>query len=469
MPDPNLAPAPSRWPLKCLPFLPLIGGLGLSLLYWPGLMTWDSIRQYDQALSGHFDDWHPPMMEWVWRGMTVLWPGPAPMLILQLGLYSAGIAGLAIWALRRARPGLATALCASTLLPLPAALMGEVIKDSQMTAALMLAAALALLSAGGRPRWMRIVAVLLGVFAATLRFNAFPAVVPILLVAAGPWIRASRLRMAATALVSSLALLAVMPLTNKLLHAERSDVELSLVIFDLAGITRHTGIDVFPPLTEDDSAQTLSRCYSPVKWDTFSWWVEPLCPIDFYQIQEVFQQHGGSPYVYLAGQIVRHPVAYAEHRLEHWNIATRFIVPNDIERPLPRAGAPNSWGYKVGGGPLFDALDRAAVAYGRGPPGWPWCSIALTLGLLVAARGLPSALAIRMLAGSGLLYALSYLLVSVAAELRYYLWTMLTTVLASAILCSDLLRVSVRQRWQAGLMAIAPLAIGALAVIAAQV
>ena len=29
--------------------------IALSLSYWPGIMTWDSIRQYDQALSGEFD------------------------------------------------------------------------------------------------------------------------------------------------------------------------------------------------------------------------------------------------------------------------------------------------------------------------------------------------------------------------------------------------------------------------------
>ena len=31
--------------------------------YWPGLMTWDAIRQYGQAIDGDFDDWHPPAME----------------------------------------------------------------------------------------------------------------------------------------------------------------------------------------------------------------------------------------------------------------------------------------------------------------------------------------------------------------------------------------------------------------------
>ena len=42
-------------------------GAAQAYAYAPGLMTWDSIRQYGQALSGDFDDWHPPAMEWLWR------------------------------------------------------------------------------------------------------------------------------------------------------------------------------------------------------------------------------------------------------------------------------------------------------------------------------------------------------------------------------------------------------------------
>ena len=58
--------------------------------YWPGIMPWDAVRQYGQALSGEFDDWHPPAMEWLWRQFIPLKAGPAPMLVLQMTLYWAG-------------------------------------------------------------------------------------------------------------------------------------------------------------------------------------------------------------------------------------------------------------------------------------------------------------------------------------------------------------------------------------------
>ena len=40
----------------------LLAALGIWMLFSPGLMNADSIVQYQQALSGNFDDWHPPVM-----------------------------------------------------------------------------------------------------------------------------------------------------------------------------------------------------------------------------------------------------------------------------------------------------------------------------------------------------------------------------------------------------------------------
>jgi len=36
------------------------------LLFWPGVALFDSVYQYRQALSGTYDDWHPPIMARLW-------------------------------------------------------------------------------------------------------------------------------------------------------------------------------------------------------------------------------------------------------------------------------------------------------------------------------------------------------------------------------------------------------------------
>jgi hypothetical protein len=439
--------------------LPLAAGIGVSLIYWPGLVTYDGLRQYDQATSGQFDDWHPPMMEWIWRCLLPLSHSPAPMLVLQLALYGAGLLGLAGWALRQRRPGLAVALCATSLLPLTAALMGEVLKDCLMAGALMLAASLALLGLREQHKALRLAALLLIVFAATLRFNAFLAGVPLVLVVAGPRCWRSWWRLGLTALLATVVLLGAMPVANRLLGAQHSDVELSLVIFDLAGITVHSGHDVFPPLGAANPVPIIRRCYSPVKWDTYSWWVDPLCPIDFDTMRKAVHAHEISPYGYLARQIVMHPLAYADHRLAHWNIATRFLVTDMVDRPVQRMSAPNDLGFTVSTGPALNSVDRTAMTVGLGPLGWPCCYIALALGLVLASGSLPQRLAIRMLAGSALLYGLGYAAFSVASELRYYLWTMIATALALVITVSDLGTFPDAARWRPALTALVPLAL----------
>jgi hypothetical protein len=65
----------------------VMGALLTASAYWPGLMTWDPVRQYGEALSGQIDDWHPPAMQWLWRQLLAVHSGPAPMLIMQLALY----------------------------------------------------------------------------------------------------------------------------------------------------------------------------------------------------------------------------------------------------------------------------------------------------------------------------------------------------------------------------------------------
>jgi hypothetical protein len=463
----DAVPVPRAWatlPLATAALL-LLASLGISLAYWPGLVTYDSIRQYDQALSGEFDDWHPPMMEWLWRGFLQVWPSPAPMLLLQLSLYGLGLWGLIVWAHRSERPGLAVAIGASALLPLPAALMGEVLKDCLMAASLTAAGSLVLLSLTKQRRALRIAAAALVVFAATLRFNAFLAGVPLLLAAAGPRFTRSWKRLAMAATLASALTLSAMPVANGLLGASPSDVNLSLVIFDLAGITAHSGQDAFPPLGKPDTVKIVTRCYSPIKWDSFSWWVEPLCPISFDNVRPIFHQRNIEPYGYLARQILTHPLAYAKHRMAHWNIGTRFLVSDIIDRPVQRVSAPNDWGFVDSKGAFLDSIDRVAMTIGAGPLGWPCCYLALACGLLLVSGRLPSALAIRMFAGSSLLYGLGYAVFGVASELRYYLWTMIATVLALAIATSDLVTISSRQRRSIALVAITPLAIVAIPAI----
>lgn len=430
------------WPAILLACAMLGAAGATAFAYRPGLMTWDAVRQYDQALSGAFDDWHPPAMEWLWRQLVPLHAGPAPMLALQLTLFWAGFALLAAWALRRERRGLAVALVACGMAPLGMALMGAVLKDCLMAGALLSVTGLLawrIETRGPRATILAGLAVLLLIAAATLRFNAFTAGVPLFVAVMPEALRRTKLRLAATTIGAAVILLLALPVANRLIGAKSSSVELSLVIFDLGGITEHSGVNAFPALPGiADPVAVNHRCYSPVKWDPYAWWVDAPCPIGFENVGAALKASHVRPYVWQAQAILAHPIAYAEHRLAHFNINTRFLVHDEIERAVQVEGPPNDWGYHVTPNPILSAIDAATRASAHTPLGWPIVWIALAFGVLTIAPNLPSRRIVVPVALSALLYGLGYGLFSVAAELRYHLWTLLAAAIAVVITSSDL-------------------------------
>ncbi len=60
-------------------------------LFWPGVINPDSMAQYQQALSGSYNDHHPAMMSFVWRYFNKIYPGYGLMYLLQISLFYLGI------------------------------------------------------------------------------------------------------------------------------------------------------------------------------------------------------------------------------------------------------------------------------------------------------------------------------------------------------------------------------------------
>jgi hypothetical protein len=451
------------------PFVALVGAIQ-AWAYWPGIMTWDAVRQYDQAANGGFDDWHPPAMGWLWQKLIPIHVGPMPMLVLQLALYWIGFA-LMVWAAwRRERRGCAVALALCALLPIPLALMGSVLKDCLMLGALLVATAMLALARPGRShvRWdwvLRVIGILFLIAAATLRFNAFVATVPLMVALLPAGWRDRWWRIGIATIVAAGLSLGAMPVANRLIGAEKSGVELSLVIFDLGGITKHTGIDAFPPIGVANPVAVNRRCYTALKWDSYSFWAANPCPISFEKVEGWFGDNGGNPYLYLLRAIVAHPIAYAHHRLAHFNLNSRFLVRDVIDKVVPNEPAPSPGNFQITQNPALHAIDRVAVLSAETPLGWPIWWMAMAFGCLVLSPMLPTRGLILPVALSALLYGLAYLGVSVAPELRYHNWTMVGTALALVLVVDDLVGGAAVSR-RPLLLALAPAAIVTLICIA---
>lgn len=450
-----------------------VAGLGAALDaygYWPGILIEDSRAQYTQAVRNAFEDWHPPLMAWIWRRLMLVGSGPAPMLALQLLLYWAGFAIAGAWAWRRGRSGAGIALAAVGWLPGPLELMGAVMKDALMAGSLVSASGLLLWQQTVRSRaayW----ALTVGVFAAmavaaALRFNAFLACIP-LVAAAVPrrWVE-TKARLAATGLCAGVAMLSMVPAVNAVVQAERTGIELALIMFDLGGVTERSGVNQFPDMGLDDPVAANHRCYDVVWWNPYAPWATEhgveQCRIGFNRFKSTMEDEGVNPAALWLRAVVDHPLAYAAHRLAHFNVSTSFLVGRTPFKAAMTDSVPNPWGYRVQPNGVLAAIHSAATTAGHTPLGWPIVWISMGLAVLLLAVSTKSAAATQAIAASSALYGLGYMVFGVATELRYHIWTLSGAGLAGVLLLADLkARVVVPSR-KAGLVAAAAIA-GAIA------
>src|SRR5436305_8256036 len=216
-------------------------------IWWPGVAMYDSVDQYGQALSGAYDDWHPPVMARLWSLFTPLWPGQAPMFVLQALLYWLGLGLIAASLARQGARRAAAAVLVLGALPLFTGWQAAVLKDAQMTGAMLAATGIAAWwrrAEGRLPIAAGAGIALLLVYATLVRANAIFAAAPLACGLFG-WfgVRAPAGR-AAILLGFVAAALGAAPLINHhLLRADETGIARSLPVFDLAGIAHRAGAE----------------------------------------------------------------------------------------------------------------------------------------------------------------------------------------------------------------------------------
>ena len=309
------------------------------------VMIDDARWQYQQSVDNAYEDWHPPLMAWIWHLLMSVQLGPAPMLVLQLALYWSGITLTATYLLRRGNPWAGLAATLVGWLPAPLALSGSVTKDSLLTGVLVLAVGLLLWSRTASTKAARMglgaATTLALLFASALRVNAFFACSPLALAAMPVQLTRTPLRIALAAALTA-TVFGLMPvMTAKALGAEDTDAKLSLIIFDLGGITEHSQINQFPDLNVADPVVVNRRCYDPSQWDGYSSWAKKPCPLGFDAFQRLVDEGDVDVRMVWLRAIAAHPVAYFEHRLSHFNVSTWFLVPKGPDFTAWTQSVPN--------------------------------------------------------------------------------------------------------------------------------
>jgi len=430
----------------------LVLGVLVLLLIWPGIVVFDSVRQYEQALAGSYDDWHPPIMARLWGALLTLHiDGSGPLLLLQLVPYWIGIALIAAALARTGARGAGWAAIVAGLSPLLIDWMVVVVKDAQMVGAMVGATGIVVWYrlSGRRLAWPAVVVVaLLLSYALLARANAVFAVVPLAFAFAG-WrgLLKGPVVSAMLMLVATVAALAGQNFLNhRVFDAERTHVERTLPLFDLVGIARHLPPGPLAGVPEAEWRKA-EACYTPFYWDPLGnsrrcgavadtlVWVDGPSPVGRYWV----------------AAIASHPFAYAEHRLAHLNAMLRVATPLDERNgAAPAMSEPNPYGLGLRSNGAAWVLGKVANAAERTPLGSPAVWLVLAAGLCWTLHGTARQPARDMglgLALSACLMTASFAVVSIASDLRYHLWLMAATPLATVMLaaCKDINRK--RLRW----------------------
>ncbi len=425
---------------------------------FPGVANDDSNSQYAQAVDQRFNDWHPPIMAWLWSVFRLLADGNGPMFCFHVACYWLGFGLIAVALNRAGRPLAAWGIIGVGLFP-PFLMMNiNILKDVGL--------AVTFLTAFAALFWYRIadrrvpavvvaISIVLLFYGTLVRSNAVFGVIPLLAYLINPqWLGRPWRVLVLSAPVAMLIVPVSGLFNHNVLNATPVGIIRSLEIFDMTGIAFYSGdVSVFGP-GNSFTRQDVDGCYTPVQWDTLSPWgkcrffwhrlavsrdlreVEELAPIDAMEARPNPDLRN-----HWVASIIAHPLAYARHRLAHFSSEIYFPDQPD-HSDVAAFGALMGEEVGVASAPpvlreppylmLYDVLKMPAF----------WLAIGACLLVLLASADLRRRPAGReaalALVTSGLLYTCAYLVVGVATDLRYQFWSMVATFTALVISLSGL-------------------------------
>ncbi len=439
------------WPARhWTPTLVVLGGLLLVanvLPLYPGFMSFDSVMQLGQALDpSTLADWHPPVMTALWWLLMELTGGTVgSMLVAQLGLLWAALTLLAVYVFRRSGRRLLSLLpLLLGVLPHVASTSAVIWKDGQLAFALLGAVVLLLFVRRGadRVRLRRTavaVAVLLLAYAGAVRYNALPAIIPLLFLLTWPGTRRPRryrVALAATAVVGALV---ATPVIDAVRPVQETHPAASVMLDDvlhLYTLDELRAADVSPPLR--DYLVTLATTCPPETRDVNYTW---RCANTTGTIPAVFLTHADELRgLYLAG-IAEHPLDYAAFRLR---VFGEFLhtPPEEVFVTWSTIG-PNPYGLVFEPNPVSRALETyvGVTARDLGVVFMPWAwllaaLVVLGLGRRRRASG-EHAGVVLALAASSVLYVVTYLPMVIGYDYRYVYWPAIAVSVAGVLLLLD--------------------------------
>ncbi len=403
---------------------------------WPGYLSVDSFDQYEQALLNHYNDWHAPLMAYVWHILMLLHKGPALMLILQLGLLWFA---LYIWLSCYANAYWYAAIMLLAAAPFVQNFAGYIVKDAQMSFSWMLCLGLlfrALVRKKSLPLPLLLLVALLLVYGSWVRINAWPgalAICALILKVQKP--KFTLRKLVPLSVFFTFLIVAASSLFNyHWLHADKTYPQAKLYLHDISGIYARTGQSYYPaflftsPLVDTAKMRTY---YHPATFDHL--WVSAADTV-IYDFQDdstvsVLKQQWLSA-------IYHHPAAYIQNRADG---LLYYLKIKQSRWPYYAAyfnisPQPNRMGISQSPNYLRNSISKAINAQANMPYMRPWFWLLLNSLLLFCGAKIkePShRYTFRALVFSSLFYMLpTFLIFPCDSDFRYFYWNCISLSIA---------------------------------------
>jgi hypothetical protein len=429
-------PPQARLLIASAAMLLVIGFVLTLLIFYPGIMTFDSKYLHEYATKGTMGDWQSPVMVWLWALIDPIAPGAGSMFLLIAATYWLGF-GLLSLALASRDRMVALLLPLLAMTPPALALTGVIWRDVLFATCWLLAVSLGFATARQRS-WNRVtgqvLALALIVFGVLLRPNALLAA-PIL---AAYTIWLSRMSFTRTAILYIPAVLvffgAVQFVYYGMLGAKHEHPLQTVMVFDLGGVSHFAKANQFPvEWSEAEIAMLLDKCYQPTMWDIY--W--RLGPCDFV-MRKVEREKGLFGTSAISGAwlaaILRHPIAYLQHRSAFmWNFLAGdnlAMWTADIENPGNDVFADRA---------VFGAFRAAHDALKPTPflrAGF-WLLACLVLCGIAWSSAPREAAFVSGACGSAAIYVLTFYGVGVASDFRYGYWAVLAAMAGGVVILAS--------------------------------
>lgn len=406
----------------------------LIIVFYPGYMSPDSISHLEQATGvAHLTDWHPPVMTRLWGLLIGVTGHISSMLIFQLVLLVAAMFMLSILVYRHTRNrAWALSVYIIILLPNIVNIAGVIWKDVQMAFSLTLAVLLIWFIITSKKSLGRVamygiigLALLLILYAGTLRYNALFAVLPILFVL--PSLLTKRFHVwsgLASVIIGLMVTISVTIVINQ--PSEKTHPITAVQLDDIVHVANldgehHGRWSMYKKIHDTCRDKTKDVMNSYIICTTAA------------QREVLKNEHQGVFNDWLS-TIIRYPIKYVLYRLATFSI---FIFPQPERMYIFQPGIEQN---QVGVVVKNEYAISGLAAYVKGGAQaniplifQPWLYLAVLVFIYYKSGRIREQVQrhfIRAVALSGLIYIVAYFPMAVAVDYRYIYWSVFATILS---------------------------------------